>query len=285
MAVVRRRGLETLKLLFKSKAFLAGFSIIVLVSAVAILADHLATYPPLEFVGRPFTPPSRRFYFGTDDMGRDIYSMTIYGTRVSLTVGIIAAALTTALGTAVGITCGMLRGIVDAFTMRVIDFLLSLPYLAVALAIVAFLKPSLWIMILIIVILSWVSTAKIVRAQTIVTLEYMFIEAAKAIGASRLYIALKHVIPNVIPVVLTSLTLNVRGAILFEASLSFLGFGDPENISWGTILFFARRSGAFTAGAWWNIVPPGLMIMITVLGFTLVSVGLDEVLNPRLRKV
>jgi len=282
--VVTTKG-EAIKLLFYSKTFTTGFLIVVVILFIALFADFLATYPPLEFVGEPLAPPSYQHYFGTDDMGRDIYSMVIYGSRISLIVGIVAAFLTTFLGTAIGITCGILGGLIDTFTMRVIDFLLSLPYLAVALAIVAFLKPNLGIIILIIVILSWISTAKVVRAQTLSLMRSMFVEAAKAIGASRFHIALKHILPNVFPIVLSSLVLNVRGAILFEAALSFLGFGDPENISWGTILFFARRGGAFAAGAWWYIVPPGFMIMITVLGFTLISIGLDEVLNPRLRKV
>jgi len=280
-----RTKLETIKSLFKCLTFTIGFLIVLIVGIIAIFADSLAPYPPLEFVGDPLEPPSITHYFGTDDMGRDLYSMVVYGARVSLIIGLTAAILSTLVGTTVGVACGIVRGVVDAITMRIIDFLLSLPYLAVALAIIAFLKPNMAIIIIIIVALSWISTAKVVRAQALSLMESLFVEAAEAIGASRLHIALKHILPNVFPLVLSSLVLNVRGAILFEASLSFLGLGDPESISWGTILFFARRGGAFAAGAWWYIVPPGFMIMVTVLGFTLMSIGLDEVLNPRLRKI
>ncbi|RLG88223.1 MAG: hypothetical protein DRO15_03315 [Thermoprotei archaeon] len=141
------------------------------------------------------------------------------------------------------------------------------------------------IIILVIVILSWITTAKVVRAHTLSVMESLFVEAARAIGASNLHIMLRHVLPHVSPMILSSMALNVRNAILFEAALSFLGLGDPANVSWGTILFFARRAGAFALGAWWYIVPPGFLIMMTVLGFTLISIGLDEVINPRLRKM
>jgi len=282
-AKLRASTRNILSQLFSSKVFVVGFLIVVGIGLIALLADYIAPYSPLKFVGKPLTPPNNVYLFGTDDMGRDIFSMTIYASRISLSIGFIAAILTTLLGMSIGLISGMVGGILDALLMRSIDFLLSLPYLAVALVILAFFKPNLYIIIIVIVILSWISTAKIVRANTITVKEENFIEAAKAVGGSRLYITIRHVIPNIMHAVLSSLVLNVRGAILFEASLSFLGFGDPKFISWGMMLFFARRGAAFAAGAWWYIVPPGFMIMITVLGFTLLSVGLDEVLNPRLR--
>jgi len=275
---------ENILLLFSSKSFVIGFLIVLIIAIIAIFAVYLIRYPPLEFVGKPFTPPSSKYLFGTDDMGRDIYSMTIYASRVSLLIGSIAAILTTLLGMFVGLSSGMIGGLYDILMMRSIDFLLSLPYLALALVILAFLKPNLYIIILVIVILSWISTAKIVRADTMVVKELPFVEAARSMGGSKLYITIRHVTPNVIHAVISSLVLNVRNAILFEASLSFLGFGDPKHISWGAILFFARRGGAFAAGAWWYIIPPGFMIMITVLGFTLLSIGINDVLNPRLRR-
>jgi len=283
-AIERSSAKETIRLLFSSKTFLTGFIIVIIISIIAVSADYMIRYPPLKFVGKPFTPPSDKFIFGTDDMGRDIYSMTISASRVSLIIGLIAAVLTTLLGMFIGLSSGMIGGIYDILMMRSIDFLLSLPYLALALVILAFLKPNLYIIILVIVILSWISTAKIVRADTLVVKELPFVEAAKAMGGSKVYITLKHVTPNILHAVISSLVLNVRNAILFEASLSFLGFGDPHYISWGAILFFARRGGAFAAGAWWYIIPPGFMIMITVLGFTLLSIGLNDVLNPRLRR-
>ncbi len=282
--IAGRRFSDIIFDLFSNITFTAGFMIVTVVAIIAVLADIISPYPPLEFVAEPLLPPSELHPFGTDDLGRDLFSMTLHGSRVSLMVGITAAVISTLVGIAVGLTSGIVRGVLDMFTMRVIDFLLSLPYLAIALAILSFLKPNMMIIIMIIVVLSWIPTAKVVRAHTFSIMESLYVEAAKAMGAGRFYIAIKHILPNVIPITLSSLVLNVRDAILFEASLSFLGLGDPSSVSWGTILFFARRAGAFAANVWWYIVPPGFMIMLTVLGFTLMAIGLDEVLNPRLKK-
>jgi len=276
--------LKMIKQILKQKIFLTGLIIIITIILIASLADILAPYPPLKLVGNTFNPPSLNFYLGTDDMGRDIYSMIIYGSRTSLIIGITAAIFTTLLGTIIGIFSGVFRGILDTLLMRSIDFLLSLPYLVVALVLVAFLQPNIGIIILIIVILSWIPTAKVVRSKALSIMESGFVEAAISIGASRIHIALKHVLPSTLPIIISSLILSIRDAILFESTLSFLGFGDPTYISWGTILFFARRGAAFVAGAWWCVIPPGFMIMLTVLGFTLMSMGLDEILNPRLRQ-
>ena len=280
---VSRRYRDVILDLFSNTTFTIGFMIVFAISLIALFADILSPYPPLEFVAEPLLPPSEQYPFGTDDLGRDLFSMVLHGSRISLMVGVVAAVISTIVGIAIGLTSGILKGFFDMFTMRVIDFLLSLPYLAIALAILSFLKPNMMIIIMIIVVLSWIPTAKVVRAHTFSIMESLYVEAAKSMGASRLYIAIKHVLPNFIPITLSSLVLNVRDAILFEASLSFLGLGDPGSVSWGTILFFARRAGAFAANVWWYIIPPGFMIMITVLGFTLMAIGLDEVLNPRLR--
>jgi len=269
--------------LLRYRTFTLGLAIIVFIGIIAALADTIAPYSPTEFVAGGLEPPSPKHIFGTDDMGRDLFSMTVYGARVSLVVGLLAALLSTVIGTSIGVLCGVVRGFVDAVVMRIIDFMLSLPYLAVALAIVAFLKPSIWIIIVIIAALSWITTAKVVRTHTMSVMGNAFVEAARAVGAGTGRIITRYVLPNVSPMILSSMALNVRGAILFEAALSFLGLGDPSQVSWGTILFYARRAGAFVLGAWWYIVPPGLMIMLTVLGFTLIATGLDEVLNPRLR--
>ncbi|RLG86569.1 MAG: hypothetical protein DRO15_05990, partial [Thermoprotei archaeon] len=174
---------EMLRTLLKCKTFIIGLSLITIIGIIAVLADSIALYPPLEFVGNPLESPSAKHPFGTDDMGRDIYSMTIHGARISLFIGIIAALLSTSIGTGIGVVCGVFRGIVDAVIMRIIDFMLSLPYLAIALVIIAFLKPSMMIIILVIVILSWITTAKVVRAHTLSVMESLFVEAARAIGA------------------------------------------------------------------------------------------------------
>jgi ABC-type dipeptide/oligopeptide/nickel transport system permease subunit len=280
---VQAARLSLIALMLRSRTLILGLSMIAAVAVVALAADYIAPYKPMDIVGDPLTPPSRLHPLGTDDMGRDILSMVIYGSRVSLLVGIVAAALSTAIGTAVGLASSIVGGKLDAFVSRSIDFVIALPYLAVALSVLAFFKPSILIVILVIVALGWVTTAKVVRTNSLSILGSLYVEAAYAVGAGRLWIARKYVLPGVMPMVLSSMALNVRSAILFEAALSFLGMGDPSHVSWGTVLFFARRAGAFVLGAWWYIVPPGLMIMLTVLGFTLLAIGLDEALNPRLR--
>jgi len=260
-----------------------GIVIIAFIVLLAIFADKLTPYKPLDMIGEPLQPPSRMHLLGTDDMGRDLLTMVVYGSRVSLLIGVLAAILATAIGTIIGLLSAVIGGKLDVLISRSIDFVISLPYLAVALAILAFLKPSIWVIVVVIAALGWVTPAKVVRTSTLTVLGMPYVEAAYALGSSKLWIVWKHVLPGVMPFILSSMVLNVRSAILFEASLSFLGMGDPSHVSWGTILFYARRAGAFMLGAWWWIIPPGLMIMLTVLGFTLIAIGLDRVLNPRLR--
>ena len=260
-----------------------GIVIIAFIVLLAIFADKLTPYKPLDMIGEPLQPPSRMHLLGTDDMGRDLLTMVVYGSRVSLLIGVLAAILATAIGTIIGLLSAVIGGKLDVLISRSIDFVISLPYLAVALAILAFLKPSIWVIVVVIAALGWVTPAKVVRTSTLTVLGMPYVEAAYALGSSKLWIVWKHVLPGVKPFILSSMVLNVRSAILFEASLSFLGMGDPSHVSWGTILFYARRAGAFMLGAWWWIIPPGLMIMLTVLGFTLIAIGLDRVLNPRLR--
>jgi len=199
-------------------------------------------------------------------------------------IGILAASLATLLGTLIGLAAGYVGGLVDEVLMRITDFFLVLPGLPLIIVLAAVLGPNILNIIFVIGITSWPSIARIIRSQVLAVKEFPYIEAARAVGASSTRIMLNHVLPNVAPLIYVNTALNVANAILIEAGLSFLGLGDPNNISWGTILFFAEQSQAIIKGAWWYVVPPGVCILLVALAFILIGHALDEILNPRLRR-
>ncbi len=223
-------------------------------------------------------------YLGTTDKGGDAYSQLIYGSRVSLTIGLLATALSTAVGVIVGMVAGYFGGKTDEILMRIVDFLLVIPGLPLMMVLAAFLGPTIENIIVVIAILGWTSTSRLIRSQVLAEKNKAYVESARAIGASDTYIIFRHILPNVTPILFANITLGVVGAILSEAGLSFLGLTDPNVPSWGRMLADARASGGFSNGAWWVVVFPGLMITLLSLAFTFVGHTLDQVLNPRLRE-
>jgi len=221
---------------------------------------------------------------GTDYIGADVFSDLVYGARISLIIGLLAAIVGTTIGLLVGVISGYLGGIVDEINMRVVDILLCLPLLPLLLAIVAIYGKNIYYIILFIGIFGWQGLARMIRSQALSIRETAFIESARASGASSFYIMFKHVIPNVLPLAFASLVLAVPGAILFEASLSFLGFGDPRVPTWGKMLQYSFSFGGFTRLAWWWILPPGFAIITLCLAFVFVGHAFDDVVNPRLRR-
>ncbi|MCJ7489564.1 MAG: PKD domain-containing protein [Thermoplasmata archaeon] len=219
---------------------------------------------------------------GTDYIGQDVWSMTIYGTRASLIVGFVATAISALLGAAIGLGAGYFGKAADEVLMRVTDFFLVLPWFPLMIVMMAILgRDFIWI-IVVIGITSWPSTARIVRAQVLTVKERQFIERARAIGAGDRHIISKHIMPNVMPLIFANTVLLISLAIFSESFLSFFGLGDPSVISWGTMLVGAYNYGAFYQGSWWTILPPGLAILTLVLSFSLVGYALDDVLNPKL---
>ncbi|NHJ13925.1 MAG: ABC transporter permease [Candidatus Thorarchaeota archaeon] len=226
-------------------------------------------------------------YFGilgsTND-GADAWSQLVYGTRISLIIGILATALSTAVGVIVGMVAGYFGGKTDEILMRVVDFLLVIPGLPLMMVLAAFLGPSIDTIIVVIAVLGWTGTSRLIRSQVLAEKNKAYVESARAIGASDTYIIFRHILPNVTPILFANITLGVVGAILSESGLSFLGLTDPSEPSWGRMLADAQGNGAFTSGAWWVVVFPGLMITTLSLSFTFIGHTLDQVLNPRLRE-
>ncbi len=220
---------------------------------------------------------------GTDNLGGDLFSHLIHGTRVSLIVGILASVVSVLLGLVVGVVAGYKGGVVDQVLMFFTDTLMFLPLIPLLIAVSVFIGKSLYLTIFLIALFSWMGFARNCRAYVMSLRERPFVEAARALGASDVYILFRHILPQLTPVVYITLVLNVPGAILLESSLSFLNLGDPRVPSWGRMLYNARYSGAFSRLLWWWIVPPGVMITLLAMSFVLIGQTLDEVFNPKLR--
>lgn len=272
----------------KSAMGMWGLAILIFVVLVALFApvisDKNTMVPTCTCTGAPFQPPSSQFWFGTDNLGRSVYTMTVWGARISLTVGLAATAISMIIGALLGIVAGYYGGWLEKLLMGVTDWFLVLPWLALAIVLAAVLGRSLAIIIFVIGITSWPGTARIVRAQTLSVKTRPYVERSRALGASNWHLITRHILPNVGPLIFANTILTVAIAILSEATLSFLGLGDPLSVSWGTMLEFANNAGAATTGIWWWLLPPGLAIVTVVLAFTMCGFALDEILNPKLRE-
>jgi ABC-type dipeptide/oligopeptide/nickel transport system permease subunit len=220
--------------------------------------------------------------FGTDRQGRDIYSQLIYGTQVSLLVGLASAGISVVIGLIVGMIAGYSGGTTDEFIMRITDALLVIPNLPLLLVLVAVLGPSLFNLILVIGVLGWMGFARVIRSVILSLKERPFIEAAKAVGAGNVHIMLIHILPNIMALVYVTLAMTVPSAIVAEAALSWLGLFDPTVMSWGRILYDVQQG--LNIDKWWWVVPPGLLISIVALSFIFIGHALDEILNPKLRQ-
>ncbi len=254
---------------------LFGLILLALFLLLAVFAPLIAPFDPWE-PGRPFLPPSGTHPFGTNDIGQDIFSELIYSTRISLFVGFFAAFVSVAIGTLVGLFSGYLRGAADEVLMGTTDIVLIIPALPLMIILAAHTSPSIWNIIIVIGALWWTSTARVVRSRVLQLREMPFVEAARSLGAGDGYIVFKHILPNTLQVILAKFILAVAGAMLTEASLSFLGLGDPLQKSWGMMLNYAFSRGGFINGYWWWYLPPGICISLAVLSFVLIGFGLEE---------
>jgi peptide/nickel transport system permease protein len=265
---------------------MAALAVLGLFIAVAVLAPVLADPSELSEAtaqGRPFSPPSRQYPLGTDEFGRSVLALMVWGSRISLLVGLLATVGAMLIGSTVGIVGGYAGGKSDAVLNAVTNWFLVIPWIPLAIVLAASLSPGLVTISIVIAITSWASTARIVRAQVLSVRERMFVERSRALGAEHWHVMTRHVLPNVLPIILANTVLMVAVAILSETTLAILGLGDPNSVSWGTIIQGAFAQGAITIGAWWYLLPPGIAIALVVLAFMLVGNALDEVVNPRLR--
>jgi peptide/nickel transport system ATP-binding protein/peptide/nickel transport system permease protein len=262
-----------------------GLLIVVTLILVAIFAPFLAPYDPTERVGPPFARPSSEHPLGTNDIGQDLLSELIYGTRVSLTVGLVAASVALLIGTTVGILAGFYPRRLGSVLMRFVDIVLILPFLPLLIVLAAYLGRSLMNTVLVIGILIWAGSARVIRSQVLSLTKRDYVVAARAMGASDRHIIWKHILPLTLLLAIGEFVQATAGAILLEASLSYLGLGDPLQKSWGAILYWAQVRGAFLTPAWqWWVLPPGLLIMAAALGFALLGFALEQRVNPRLRQ-
>ena len=285
--------------LVRQPSGLIGLIILAVFSVLAVVPDLLVG--PLETVvtatGPRLAPPSGTYPFGTDELGRSMLNLVVHATRVSMVIGFLATVITVAVGAVLGIVSGYVGGRFDALMMRIADFFLVLPTFVLAIILTSIIRDvlgtgskelfgirlSLVVIVIVIGITSWSSTARIIRAQTLSLRERAFVDRARVIGGSAAHIMRRHILPNVLNLIIANAVLTFAGAILTETTLSFIGLGDPFQPSWGQLLDASQDAGAATLGAWWLFVPAGAAVILVVFAFTLLGNAMDEIVNPRRR--
>ena len=276
-----------------------GVGILVAFTLLSIVPDVLVgpLQTPVTATGHRLGSPTMAHLLGTDEVGRDILNLTVHGTRISMVIGLLATLITVFLGGVIGVIAGYVGGWIDTILMRISDFFLVLPTFVLALILTSMIKGALGsgakeifgirfgliAIIVVIGITSWSSTARIIRAQTLSLKERAFVDRARVIGAGNLHIMARHILPNVVNLIVANAVLVFAGAVLTETGLSFIGLGDPFQPSWGQVLNAAEVAGAAGLGAWWYFLPAGACIVLVVLAFTMVGGAVDDVLNPRQR--
>jgi peptide/nickel transport system permease protein len=268
----------------RNRVAVAGLLTVVALYLIALLTPFFAPFDPTtqgELVTERLLPPSGVHVLGTDQFARDILSRMLYGARVSLSIGFIAVGISVTLGTLLGAVSGFLGGRVDALIMRLVDVVISFPRLVLLITIIAVFEPSIFLIIAVLGLTQWPSTARLVRGEVLSLREREFVQAGIALGFSRARIVARHLIPNTLAPVIVAATLGIGDTIVLEAGLSFLGLGvQPPTPSWGTMVADGRNN---LVGAWWVSTFPGLAIVLTVLSFNLAGDGLRDALDPRLR--
>ncbi|MGA1863460.1 MAG: oligopeptide ABC transporter permease [bacterium] len=266
----------------KNRLATAGLILVLFLFVIAGLARVISPYDPaLIDVSRILSPPSAQHLLGTDHLGRDVLSRMLYGARISLLVGFVAIGIATLIGTILGAVAGYYGGWVDSVIMRFVDIMLCFPTFFLILAVIAILEPSIWNIMIVIGVTSWMGVARLIRAEFLSLMDREFVLAAKAEGAGDLRIIFRHILPNALAPVLVAATLGVAAAILTESALSFLGIGvQPPTASWGNMLAAGKDNIGI---AWWLSLYPGLAILFTVLGYNLLGEGIRDAVDPRLK--
>ncbi|MEA3545020.1 MAG: ABC transporter permease [Thermodesulfobacteriota bacterium] len=261
---------------------LVGAGIVAVMFLMAAVASFSSIDPAAIDISQSLLPPSWAHPLGTDDLGREVLVRMLYGARISLLVGFVAVGISTLIGIILGSLAGYYGGWVDALVMRFVDIMLCFPTFFLILAVIAFLDPSIWNIMIVIGLTSWMGVARLIRAEFLSLRQRDFVLAAQALGASDLRLIFRHILPNAMSPVLVSATLGVAGAILTESALSFLGIGvQPPTPSWGNMLIIGKQT---LGSAWWLSVFPGMAILMTVLGYNLLGEGVRDALDPRLKE-
>jgi len=268
-----------------------GIIIYLVFFLVAIFANQIAPHDPTEIL---FTesydlaadrlPGEDGFVLGTTSLGRDIFSQLVYGSQSALLIGLTAAAVVAVIGTIVGLISGYFGGVVDMMLMRLADIAFGIPFLPFVIVLAAFMEPSIWNVVFAMALILWRDTGRVVRSQVLSLRTRAYVEAARVSGSSNLKIVFRHIAPNILPLSFLYGSIAIGWAILTEASISFLGFGDPETISWGYMLQDAYASQALSTGAYYWFIPPGVCIVLVVVAGFFISRGYEEILFPKLKE-
>ena len=279
--------MAVLRSLLRQPAALFGLAVVLVVMVLALAAPLIAPFNPdeqmfdgLTLEGAPM-PPGGQFLLGTDTLGRDLFSRMLYGARTSLIIGLVANGIAVAIGLFVGIVAGYLRGFFGNVLMRFTDLMMAFPALLLAICLAAILQPSLWIVALVIALVNWVQTARVIYTETSSLSEREFIDAERTIGASTPRILVRHILPHLLPTIIVWGTLGISTTVLLEATLSYLGIGvQPPTASWGNIIF---ENQTYFQAAPWLVFFPGTAILALALAFNLVGDALRDILDPTQR--
>jgi peptide/nickel transport system permease protein len=288
LAAAWRQNVRGLAVILSYPSGAAGLVVVLLFVAIAVLAPLIAPYGAFEVVYNTdhsvvrLSPPRWQNWFGTTNQGMDVFSQLVWGSRVALIVGLLSALGSVILGTLIGLVAGYFGGWIDEALMRMTDVAFGIPFLPFAMVVISIAKPSLGLVILLVVFFLWRTTARVIRAQVLTLKTRPFIWAARAAGAGDLQILFRHITPNVLPLSFLYMAIGVQTGVMLEAALSFLGFGDPNVLSWGIMLNAAFQAGAMRS-AWWWVLPPGMALSLFVIAIFMITRAYEERLNPRLR--
>lgn len=271
------------KLVLGDRQSAFGAVVLLLFVAIALAAPLLSPYGPRSKVGAVYAPPSSEHLLGLDDGGIDMLTLLIWGARVSLLVGFAASLMAMLIGGAVGILSGYLGGRTDTVLMRITDYFLVIPDVPLMIVAAAIWGQSLLNIVIIIAIIYWTSTARLIRSQVKSVREQVYVKRARTLGAGNFRLIAKHVLPQVTPLLVANTVLTVATAIFAETYIAFLGLGDPSQISWGKLIQNSLTGGAIFSDAWWAIVPPGVCVTLVILACTMVGQSMEDALNPRLK--
>jgi peptide/nickel transport system permease protein len=282
-AIVPDRPLpEIWRMFFANKAAVFGLLLWAFIILTAFLGPMIYPTDPFDMVGAPMSPPGEELLLGTDYLGRDILAGIIHGASVTLAIGLSATICTVIIGVIIGVLAGYYGGWVDNLLMRFTEFFQVLPALLFAMVLVALFTASFYLIVMAIAVVSWTGIARLTRGEFLKIKEREYVMAERALGAGNLRIMWRIILPNALPPLIVTMALSVGVAILFEAALSFLGLGDPNAYSWGYMIGSSRE---YIWDSWWAVTFPGFAIFLTVLGISLIGDGLNDALNPKLRKL